>query len=227
MANSINGVIYDSETVLDNRNRFLQKIEVDIERTVCMWVKHGDKIVEADPKRAGISMIDYHKAIKTDGLMTNKKYLYLFLLVADCIPIILYDAVRDVIALVHAGWKGVGLEIAKKAVNRMRTQYHSKPQDIVVGIGPCVFKDSFIKLNPSQKDDPKWKGFIKLLEKDLYTIDLISFTEKQLIEAGVNRDNILKSGINTAKNTDFFSHVREKDLPLGKQGRFACIVGLK
>ena len=233
MANSILGKVVDFENVLENRERFLKRINVDIERCVCMWVTHGDEIIKVPKKSVGVSMRDYKKAVKVDGLMTNEKGIHLFLLVADCLPIILYDPKKSVVALIHAGWKGVDLEIARKSVKKLQNAYDSKSEDIIVGIGPCAHKDSFIKEDPSQKNDPRWKPFIDRVRPcqdgrgDVYKVDLLGYTKKQLFDAGIIIDNIHISGIDTVKDKRFFSHVRESSLPLKKQGRFACIVGLK
>lgn len=227
MSNIINGKVIDANLVLINRKRFMDRVNIDIKNTVSMWVTHTDKIVEADPERAGVSLLDYQKALKTDGLITNIKGLNLFLLVADCLPVILFDPIKSALALIHAGWKGVNSEIVKKGVNLMKVKYSSKSTNMVVGIGPCVYKSSFIKENPVQKNDPKWMPFIEKIEENKYSIDLIKFTKKQLTDSGIPLNNIFESSIDTGKDERFFSHVRDKDLPLDKQGRFACIVGLK
>lgn len=180
-----NRIESDKKVVLENRKKFLGKLDVDINSSVALWVEHGSKIFVADRKSAGISMKDKKYAIRADSLMTNQKGLYLFLLIADCLPIILYDPVRGAIGLIHAGWKGVDLKIAKKGVMEMQKKYGCNPSDMVVGIGPCVHKESFIKENPSQKNDPKWQPFMQKTEGERYKVDLVGFTKKQLLDAGV------------------------------------------
>ena len=227
MANSISGVIYNFDQVLKNRKKFLEKVGVDSNKTVCMWVTHGDEIIDADPKTAGVSMRDYSKAIKVDGLMTNRKGLYLFLLIADCLPIIIYDPVAEAVGLIHAGWRGVDLEIAKKGVEMFKSKYKSGVENIIVAIGPCAQKESFVKENPEHVDDPRWRDFIVLDIAKLYKIDLVGFTKKQLLDAGIKKENIIDCGIDTVKDKRFFSHVRDCNNNISRQGRFACVVGLK
>jgi len=227
MSYFFNGNECDKDQVLENRNKFLAKFDIDINSCIALWVEHSDKILVADRKSAGISMKDKKYAIRADGLITNQKGLYLFLLIADCLPIILYDPVRGAIGLVHAGWLGVDLEIAKKGVMEMQEKYRCNPSDMVVGIGPCAHKESFIKENPSQKDDPRWQPFMQKTEGELYKVDLVGFTKKQLLDAGVQDKNLFISNVDTAKDKRFFSHTREKDLPIERQGRFACVVGLR
>lgn len=227
MASTINGVMTDFDLVLLNRKRFLKKLDVEMNKTVCMWVMHGDEIKAIYKVKKQKSMFDYKMALKVDGLVTNKKGIYLFLLIADCLPIIIYDPVKNAVCLIHAGWKGVDLEISKKAILKMHKLYKSKSEDLIVGIGPCVYKKSFVKENPSQKDDSRWQDFLTNVGENNFQVDLVGFVKKQLIDSGVSENNIFESGINTATDKRFFSHVRDHDLPIKERGRFACVVGLK
>jgi YfiH family protein len=232
MANVINGKVCNPKTVAANRKKFFKRIAIDIKDTICMWVAHGDTILEADPKLAGVSMLDYRKAVKVDGLTTNKNGLYLFLLIADCLPVIIFDPVNLALAAVHAGWKGVDLEISGKAIEFMIDKYNSDPGQVVVGIGPCVYKESFIKANPKQKNDSRWRPYIDKVRpcqkgsESFYSVDLVGFTKKQLIDAGVKKGNIFESEIDTAEDERFFSHVRDANKHISRQGRFACVIAL-
>lgn len=227
MANVISGGKVDFNKVLENRKNFLSKINVDINSCVCMWVKGEDGIAEVNTKDFGISMKDYKKAVIIDALITDKKNLYIFLLTADCAPVIIYDPVNHAVGLVHAGWKGVDLGIVRKVIKRLSDLYESKPENLIVGIGPSARRDSYIKENPAQEDDLKWKGFISTLENGKYQIDFVGLCKKQLVESGVKVKNIFDCEIDTVKDNRFFSHYREKSMDIGKQGRFTCIVGLK
>ncbi len=226
MANSILGNLSDFKKVMATRERFLSKIGVDINQCVCMWVTHGCEVIEVSEKSVGLSMRNYEKALKVDGLLTNKRGIYLFLLIADCLPIILYDPLKEAIGLIHAGWKGTDLNVSKKAVERMINLYRTNPKDLVVGFGPAARKDSYKKEDPSQKSDPKWSGFIEPIGSNKYKVDFVGLCKKQLIDVGVLEKNIFDSKIDTVKDKCFFSHTRERNLPLRKQGRFACVIGL-
>ena len=46
------------------------------------------------------------KKIKADAIITNQKKLPIAVLTADCVPILLYDNKKKMIAAIHAGWKG-------------------------------------------------------------------------------------------------------------------------
>ena len=227
MANVILGKNVNFKKVLQNRKEFLSKINVDINSCVCMWVLGEDGIKEVDKKDVGYSVKDYKKAVKVDALITDRKNLYILLLTADCAPVILYDPVQKAVGVVHAGWRGADKEIVMKAIKNLSDLYGSKPEDLIVGIGPSARKDTFIKNNPKQLKDPKWKEFIKKVSGDDYKVDFVGLCKKQLNDAGVLSKNIFDCEVDTIKNKHFFSHYREKDGDINMQGRFACVVGLK
>jgi len=227
MANDILGNILNTSEVISNRERFLSKNKIDMEDVVCLWVQHGHDVVVADDRTAGDSMRDYNHAVKADGIITNEEGLSLFLLVADCLPVIIFDPLKEVVGLVHVGWKGADINIAGKAVEKMISEYRIDPKDMIVGFGPAAREDSFIKEKPSQDTDPKWKPFLEKIDGGKYKVDFVGLCKRQLQDVGILESNIFDCGIDTVKDKRFFSHVREGKLPVDKQGRFACIVGLK
>lgn len=62
---------------------------------------------------------------------------------ADCIPILLYDPVKRVVAAVHAGWKGTVKRLCQKTVFTMQLKFGSNPADIRAVIGPGIAQKSF------------------------------------------------------------------------------------
>ena len=59
------------------------------------------------------------KRIKADAIITDQKKLPIGILTADCAPILLYDYRKDMIAAIHAGWKGAYKGIIVKVINFM------------------------------------------------------------------------------------------------------------
>ena len=78
-----------------------------------------------------------------DGLITNEKNLLLCTVEADCVPVYFYDSVKEVIAMVHSGWKGTVQKISEVAIQKMRDTFGSTPADIMVAIGPHICKDCY------------------------------------------------------------------------------------
>ena len=71
-------------------------------------------------------------------MVTDQPGVTLFMRFADCVPIFLYDPVRKVVGLVHAGWQGTVKMAAKSAIEAMKEQYGCQTTDILAGIGPSV-----------------------------------------------------------------------------------------
>ncbi|WP_170019267.1 peptidoglycan editing factor PgeF [Campylobacter sp. RM16190] len=73
-----------------------------------------------------------------DGIITNLKGVVLCVLVADCSPILIVDEMREVVAAIHAGRAGVVGQICTNAVNRMKSEFGSKTQNLKVFVGPNI-----------------------------------------------------------------------------------------
>ena len=59
------------------------------------------------------------KKIKADALITNQKNLPIAVLTADCVPVLLYEKNKNIIAAIHVGWKGAFKEIIKRVISLM------------------------------------------------------------------------------------------------------------
>jgi purine-nucleoside/S-methyl-5'-thioadenosine phosphorylase / adenosine deaminase len=77
-----------------------------------------------------------------DALVTATPGTVLAILVADCVPIILYDPAAHVLACVHAGWRGTVARTAQAALAAM-CSLGTRPGDVIAGIGPSVAAGSY------------------------------------------------------------------------------------
>ena len=75
----------------------------------------------------------------TDAVITSEKDLCIAVKTADCIPILLYDVQKHLIAAVHAGWRGTVGRILEKTLQQM----DSKAEDLHAIIGPGISLESF------------------------------------------------------------------------------------
>ena len=78
-----------------------------------------------------------------DGLITNEKNLLLCTVEADCVPVYFYDPVKEVIAMVHSGWKGTVKKISQVTIQKMKSAFGCQPSDMLVAIGPHICKDCY------------------------------------------------------------------------------------
>ncbi|HEV8038735.1 MAG TPA: peptidoglycan editing factor PgeF [Bryobacteraceae bacterium] len=79
-----------------------------------------------------------------DALITDRPGITLAIRTADCLPILIADPSKRAVAAVHAGWRGTVLGIVPKTMRAMQEQFGSRPEDLVVvvgpGIGGCCFE---------------------------------------------------------------------------------------
>jgi YfiH family protein len=78
-----------------------------------------------------------------DGLFTGKRGLNLYIRTADCLAMIFYHPEAKVLALLHTGWKGTVLLIAKKFLLRMKQLYDFNFCDWEVTFGPCIAPENY------------------------------------------------------------------------------------
>ena len=168
-----------------------------------------------------------NKKIKADALITNQKRLPIAVLTADCVPILLYDEKKDIIAAIHAGWKGAFKGIIKKVINFMLIK-GCKRKFITAAIGPCIGRSSYNVKDDFKKKfikkDKKNKIFFKL-KKDKIFFDLSNFVKSQLESNKIT--NIDTINIDTFdKKNNFFSARRSKRLKHDDYGRNISIIML-
>jgi YfiH family protein len=158
-----------------------------------------------------------------DALITNKKDIFLQILVADCTPILLYDPQNEVVAAIHAGWRGTANNIVQKTLEKMKDVFNTNPSDCFAYVGTCISQPFFeVDEDVAEYFDQEFYVFDK--EKNKYFIDLKDCNVRALSDAGLMKNHIAVSPFCTVKDNHlFFSHRHEK----GTTGRFGVIIGMK
>ncbi|HEX8692128.1 MAG TPA: polyphenol oxidase family protein [Longimicrobium sp.] len=73
-----------------------------------------------------------------DGHVTDRPGVLLAVSVADCIPVSVVDPDHTVVALLHAGWRGVAAGIVERGVNRVAESWQSAPERLWLHCGPAI-----------------------------------------------------------------------------------------
>ena len=154
-----------------------------------------------------------------DGFFTQLPGLLMMIKVADCQAILLYDPIKKVVGVIHAGWRGSVNNIVAKAIQLMVTEYNSSPPDIIAGIGPSLGPCCSEFRNWQQELPPNFSRF----KVSANHFDFWAITQLQLLESGVMRENIEIAGLCTRCHPEVFYSYRGE----GKTGRFAVAVGIK
>ena len=124
--NVANYVGDSSEAVAENISRATSVVKAS--GASVMQGEHGNKVHR-------VTQPGYAKP--GDGLVTNVPGLALLALAADCVPFALVDPVARVIAVGHAGWKGVSVNVMQSVSDEFLAIGGNPTQSTAV-IGPSI-----------------------------------------------------------------------------------------
>lgn len=139
----------------------------------------------------------------SDGLLTTSSHIGLFLPLADCLGVVLYDKHQHALMLVHCGRHTLLQKGAGKALEFMQKQLKSQAQSIQAWFSPCAGKEKY----PLHAADDK---------------SLQEYAAEQLIQAGMPASSIQLSSVDTTISSNYFSHSQGDTL-----NRFAVCVRLQ
>lgn len=203
----------NEEDVSRNRVLLKKKYNITVENLRYMNQTHGSNI-EVINDNSPLCIDD------CDAIITNKVDIPLMVMVADCIPILMYDENKNVIAAIHAGRNSTFSKIAHKTVLKMINEFNCDVKDIKVNLGPSIQKCCY-EVSPELVDIVKTSFGSEFVDNRL--IDLQGINKKQLLSLGVKNENIEISKICTkCSNEDYFSYRINKDC-----GRFSGIIVIK
>ena len=132
------------------RSRFLQAIgagnfaPASIRQThsaIIYCVSHGSGRDRLQYQLAGNPLPDTKDPLHPrsgDALISDDAGILLTVRVADCMPVLMVDRERRVIAAVHAGWRGALKRIIEKTAGEMCRTFNSRPKDLIAAIGPSI-----------------------------------------------------------------------------------------
>jgi polyphenol oxidase len=229
------------ENVLENRNRLQMAVGAKDLALVAMKQMHSDII---RPFSVAPS-----QACTGDASITGEPGVLLGAQTADCVPVLMVDPKKRVVAAIHAGWKGTLARIAQKTVGRMSLEFDSKPSDVLAAIGPSIgpccyevgadfvakfsaqFADAneyFDEAHTGEEPNPlQWLNMYppghQPPPKNVHR-DLRKANQSQLLAAGVHAKNIFSSGLCTGCRTDLFFSYRKEG---AQSGRMLSVIGMR
>ena len=143
---------------------------------------------------------------QTDAVITDQPGLCVCVKTADCIPVLLYDTRKRIVAAVHAGWRGTVARIVQKTIRQMQAQ---SPDDLHAIIGPGISLEWF-EVGDEVYEDFKAEGFpMERIAKKIsrWHIDLWEANRWLLEKQGVT--DIFVEGTCTRTSENFYSARRE------------------
>ena len=172
---------------------------------------------------------------EADVLISDSPDVAVAVRAADCVPLLMVDRARGVVAAVHAGWRGTRARAAVAAVEALGREYGTRPADLVAAIGPsigaCCYEvgshvvDAFAAAGHERYLVDRW--FVSRppprgsSQRGALHLDLTRANIDQLVLAGVDEDRIYASGLCTAMHLEVLtSYRKEKE----RAGRIAGVI---
>ena len=211
----------DPEAVDANHRLICEALGFCTEDIVSPHQVHGATVARVDAGDRGRVVYD------TDALITDAPGVVLMLRFADCTPIWLYDPIRRVVGLAHAGWRGTVAGTVRAAVEAMQSAFGSDPSDVLAGlgpsIGPCCYEVGADVAQGVREAFPRVAAqLLAPRANGKWHLDLWASNRHHLERAGVGHVEV--AGMCTACHTDeWFSHRAEQ----GRTGRIGALIGLQ
>ena len=165
------------------------------------------------------------RSIEADAIITEKKRFPIAVLTADCVPILVHDKKREMIAAIHAGWKGAYKGIIKKVIDFM-LQKGCKIKNITVAIGPSIAQKNYeVKKDFMRKFIKKHKKnkIYFYIKNNLIYFNLSNYVRSQLKFYKIRNIDMINIDTFDKKN-NFFSSRRSIKLKDDDYGRNISII---
>lgn len=129
---------------------------------------------------------------ETDGLITDRPGVALFIKFADCTPIVLFDPIKKVQASVHSGWRGTVQQISVEAIKQMVNNFGCKKENILAYVGPSIDQENY------EVGSEVYEAFSSFEDRDnffkahgeKYLMSMLDANLSILRSAGIKENNI-------------------------------------
>lgn len=207
-----------------NRSLLARTFGITMEQLVTVRQTHGSDILVIDAPNDDFS---HFLGIEADAIITNQPGVMIGVTIADCVPVLLCDPVKKVIAAVHAGWQGTAANIVGQAVQGMQKLFGSKAAQIKAAIGPCINPCCYQVDQPVKdgfKGQPElWQAISEPDGADKWRLDLALANRMQLEDAGLTPDAIQTSGHCVCCQKELYFSYRRDNGETGRQIGFIML----
>ena len=202
----------DPGRVVENRKLFFGKLGIGLDELAIPEQCHSTTVRNV-----------YHPGgyEKCDALATKERRVFLVVSVADCVPMFIYDPIRNVVATVHVGWRGSASGIVRETLGLLSTEFSTIAADLIVYLGPSARSCCYEVGDEVAKKFPAYS--LRLKSTGKFFLDLHTVSKTQLIDNGVKDDRIEEDGRCTICSPGVF-HSYRRDGP--QSGRMMGVIGL-
>ena len=224
----------DEKAISVNRSALCNLLHITDEQLVYPHQTHQTEVRAITPSFYELSNDERNSFLEgVDAVMTDLPGVCSGVSTADCIPVLLYDEAHHAMAAVHAGWRGTVARIVEKTVRKMEESYHTHPQQLRAVIGPGIslrnfevgdevynaFREADFPMDKIAQhypvsasiEDRKTSGDLMR-----WHLDLPECNRLQLIDCGLEKEQIQLSGICTYDRCDEYFSARRLGINSGR-----------
>lgn len=159
--------------------------------------------------------------IEADASFTRQRGVVCAVLTADCLPVLLCDDQATVVAIAHAGWRGLAAGVIEATVGAMAAPAERLMAWLGPAIGPQAFEVGGEVCEIFVADDPRAAGAFAATGKGKWLCDIHHLARQRLDALGIRR--IASANSCTLDDADnFYSYRRD-----GVTGRMASLIWLE
>lgn len=214
------------ENVAENRRRFLNAIDAEGASLVTARQIHSTD-------RCVIRSAEQARAFRDecDALITRLSGVLLAVQTADCLPVLIADTQSNVMAAIHAGWRGTAGRIAERTVADLMLQHGLSPRHSIAALGPTACRECYEVgedvIARFKAEFRYWPDLLTNFKEDGKAhLDVRAAIRQQLLFCGFPEDSIYVADYCTMhQNELFFSHRREGRGSANGAGRLLSVIG--
>lgn len=207
-----------------NRSLLARAFGINQEALVTVRQVHGSDILVIDEPNEEYG---HFLSLESDAIITNQPGVMIGVCVADCVPILLCDPVKKVVAVVHAGWQGTASKLVLKTIAGMKTEFGSNPGDIMAAIGPSIKKCCYQVDTPVQQAflqaGTPWDSFVTASGDGKWQLDLAAVNRDLLLLAGLKDASVQVSDMCVCCHRELFFSYRRDEGETGRQMGFIML----
>ena len=195
----------------ENYRRVCGALGVPYESLAIVNYAHGDGVYAASAADAGKGILRESDLPPCDAMIIHETGITAVTLHADCVPVFFADKKQRIACVSHAGWRGVYGELPAKIAGILQEEWGTKPENLLVGIGPHIMEDCFeVQEDVAQPFCEKFGTDTAARREGRLYVSLQRAILKQLEGKGVIARNITCADLCTyACEALFFSHRRD------------------
>ncbi|MEI6306356.1 MAG: peptidoglycan editing factor PgeF, partial [Deltaproteobacteria bacterium] len=200
-----------------NRSLLTSAFGINPEMLVTVRQVHGSDVLVIEEPNEDYS---HFLGVESDAIITNQTGVMIGVCVADCVPILLCDPEKRVVAAVHAGWKGTLHKLAAKTIDGMKSLFACNPINMYAVIGPSIGKCCYEVDAPVRQafvqNDILWEQFSEQCGEGKWRLSISAVNMDMLVAAGLPASSVQMSDLCVCCHRElFFSHRRDN----GETGR--------